>query len=720
MILKELQIRNFRSYYGENIFQFKDGLTLIIGGNGDGKTTLFDALDWLFKTGIEDKSPKNVSEMRASELGGGQSDELSVILLFEHDGDKILEKRFRFEKDDRGSIFIRDYSFQGYEIVGSERQPIHGNVLLERCFDAAVRKYCLFKGESELNVFENDTALKTLVDKFSDIRRFDNFVEMATEFEQKSDDAHKKELRSDSKVAKRAKELDSALQEVNRHLIDTQNDIKQQEAMAADYKTRVEILERNQEASEKYHDIKERIKVQEEKRSRVLSHIDEAYNNHLLDDMWILCAFPFVFKEYRQKVSALSREKRELNEKFIEARGKEKGKQEAIKELTSLSNGAARLPWDLPDIQTMQEMLDDEICKVCGRPATKDSEAYRFMQEKLDEYLRQEDNKKKEDEPEAQLFEGRNIEDLHNLSISLGGSTAQEVARRGEDIRHHIEFVATRKQELADIEEKIREAEDEKQRLLIQSDGLSEDMLDKSFRDLRGYFEQKNRAEQRVGELRRQEAKLLEEKNAIKVELDELNPDSSIARTYSKVHTVFEKIMKAFESAKKTNLRKFLNDLEKRANDYLEMLNVDDFHGEIHIRETANESAAIQLISSNGAYIHEPNGALKTTMYMSVLFAISDLTTLKREVDYPLIFDAPTSSFESFKEDEFYNVIDKINKQCIIVTKDLLDKDENTGERRLNSNKINRLTCSVYRIEKYRPFDPNDLATIRTTSNLIK
>ena len=105
---------------------------------------------------------------------------------------------------------------------------------------------------------------------------------------------------------------------------------------------------------------------------------------------------------------------------------------------------------------------------------------------------------------------------------------------------------------------------------------------------------------------------------------------------------------------------------------------------------------------------------------MSVLFAISDLTTLKREVDYPLIFDAPTSSFEAFKEDEFYNVIDKIKKQCIIVTKDLLDKDEQTGQRKLNMDKINRLTCSVYRIEKQRPFDPNNLSTIRTISNFVK
>ena len=45
MIFKELHIRNFRSYYGDNAFKFRtNGLTLIVGGNGDGKTTFFEAL----------------------------------------------------------------------------------------------------------------------------------------------------------------------------------------------------------------------------------------------------------------------------------------------------------------------------------------------------------------------------------------------------------------------------------------------------------------------------------------------------------------------------------------------------------------------------------------------------------------------------------------------------------------------------------------------------
>ena len=105
---------------------------------------------------------------------------------------------------------------------------------------------------------------------------------------------------------------------------------------------------------------------------------------------------------------------------------------------------------------------------------------------------------------------------------------------------------------------------------------------------------------------------------------------------------------------------------------------------------------------------------------MSVLFAISNITTLKRDEDYPLIFDAPTSSFGEFKEDVFYNIIDNIDKQCIIFTKDLLKFDRETGKRKLDYEKINQLSCSVYRIQKQAGYDEEDLSTIRTLTTKIK
>ena len=50
MIIQKIEIQNFRSYYLDNTFELSNGLNLIIGSNGDGKTTFYEALEWLFRT----------------------------------------------------------------------------------------------------------------------------------------------------------------------------------------------------------------------------------------------------------------------------------------------------------------------------------------------------------------------------------------------------------------------------------------------------------------------------------------------------------------------------------------------------------------------------------------------------------------------------------------------------------------------------------------------
>ena len=68
MIIKEIRIKNFRSYYGSNHLSLSKGLTLVIGDNGDGKTTLFEALEWLFNTTSESPKNSHISEKRKSDL----------------------------------------------------------------------------------------------------------------------------------------------------------------------------------------------------------------------------------------------------------------------------------------------------------------------------------------------------------------------------------------------------------------------------------------------------------------------------------------------------------------------------------------------------------------------------------------------------------------------------------------------------------------------------
>lgn len=724
MKLNKIIIKNFRSYYGENCFELSDGLTLVIGDNGDGKTTFFEALEWLFDTSKDNKSESNISEMRKAEMGIGDSDEVSVTMTFDHRGEKEICKKFIFEKDTNGSVRTRDFSFVGYEIVGAERYKRDGKILLESCFDTVIRRYCLFKGERELNVFDNNTALKTLVDTFSGIKQFDNLVELTTYFEQQSDNLVTKELKKDKKQEEVIKRLEYELSKVQSDISDVRHDISIKEKAVSDYETRLRVLEENQDACENLQDINARIEQKKIEQRRLMGYINLDYNAMLLDDMWILRAFPSILSEYQKKVSSLSREKRKLQKAEDERIAVEKWKQEAIKEIQKLANDATPLPWNLPDKETMQEMIDDEICKVCGRPAEKGSDAYNFMVNKLNEYL---DHIRKESEAAQQqetpikpLFENTYINELHTRSIQLSGDTEQELMGLATAIADRLSFVQSRKQDLERVNKDLTEAEDAKMQLLIQTPDLTEEMLIKNFKDFKGLSDSSKRASLDLQELNHELEVLEAQKQELKERQNQIVPSNGIVRVYQKVHITLERIMKAFEAAKNRNVEEFIQTLEEQANIYLKKLNADDFRGVIKIKRTADGSARINLYSSNDTLIANPGGAQKTTMYMSVLFAISKITTLKRDEDYPLIFDAPTSSFGEFKEDIFYNIIDNIDKQCVIFTKDLLRYDRDTEKRELDFDKINQLSCSVYRIQKAPGYDEEDLSTIRTITERIK
>jgi len=112
--------------------------------------------------------------------------------------------------------------------------------------------------------------------------------------------------------------------------------------------------------------------------------------------------------------------------------------------------------------------------------------------------------------------------------------------------------------------------------------------------------------------------------------------------------------------------------------------------------------------------VEHPNTSLETTMHISILLAISELTKQERDNEYPLIFDAPTSNFDEGKDIDFYACLNsKVEKQCIVVTKSFIYRDEN-GDYKTDERRLKSFDCPIYRIKKKSGFDQKDLSTIET------
>ena len=61
MILKSIELENFMCYYGHNKFEFTEGINVIIGDNGYGKSKLYDAFYWVMYDECFDTSSKKFS-----------------------------------------------------------------------------------------------------------------------------------------------------------------------------------------------------------------------------------------------------------------------------------------------------------------------------------------------------------------------------------------------------------------------------------------------------------------------------------------------------------------------------------------------------------------------------------------------------------------------------------------------------------------------------------
>jgi len=724
MIFKQLIIKNFRSYYGEeNKFDFSDRLTLILGDNGDGKTTLFEALHWLFNTSQNRGELVNLSELCKSQMEEGDKVTVSVSLTFDHEGPKSVERSFDVERTGGGD---RDFKVGnviciGHETLGTERIQTDGNNLIKRCYDAFSQRFSMFKGESDLNVFNDSNALKDLVDKLSDIKKFDKLVEYSSKFEENAQKEYSKEMRSDRRTENAATVIEHEMMRARSDLNAVRAEIKEKNNSIEAYSSRLSLLEQNEDNSEKLLELNERIKSQREKENKLKAKIDEVnYNHALLDRMWILCAFPDILDEFKKKCSQLSKEKRRLEKIFNREKAYKLGQLNLLNDIQgALDNGATQLPWYLPDQETMEEMINDHICKVCGRPAEEGSDAYKFMVNKLEDFKRHlaDEKAKKEKEKELseqELFKFDNIDDLHNFSLTLSGQNERDVRTKAIEIHDRLGLVSRLTKELKDVREKIQDAQDDKTRLLIQMGNVSEDLLEKNYKDVKGLFDMRERANLRLSELNAQQNTLTARLNDLQKQMDDLNPGSSRSKTYRSIHQVMQEINKAFVSAQKENKKRLLVGLEDCANNYMRQLSVNDFHGEIRLIEKANSTTEIQLYSSNGSRVWNPSGSQTTVMYISVLFAISDFTESRRNGEYPLIFDAATSSFGDNKEGDFYNVIEKVDKQCIIITKDFI----NNGVIDLEG--ISKISSKVYRIKKADGYDQTNLATIRTTISQLQ
>lgn len=723
MIIKKIQIENYLCYYNTNTFQFEDGLNIILGENNEGKTKFFEAIEWLFNGKSVDVI-NLISAKKINEISSGDSFIVSVSMNVEqYETESKISRSFTVTKKSNNEVETSNVVFEGEETDNNtgERIPKNAQNLLDRIFPYQIRRYSMFKGETELNIFDNDEALANLINLFSDARHYEKYTEKGVFLREKAEKAVEQSTRQNQQNQRAYNSLESEIAQLHREKERLKIHLNSTEEEKVKLEKNIKEAEKYANNAKELETINKRIENFENKISLADRIIDYNFTTSLFDENWMLVNFEPFHKQFAEKVSAHSKTKRKLQSEFDKQKGIKVGVKKAKAELL---NNALPLPDNIPSKAIMEEMLNEEICKVCNREAKKGSEAYEFMMNRLKSYLESQVVEENEPESDEPLFKFDYANRLENLSISHEDNLKNLRLIRS-DIKDKFELISEREKEKQELEELLEKEKDDRKKILGDSKIAEESKLLNVFKNYTFWQDDLKSINEDYYNLN---TKFQDIQSKIKLKQDEkdkidLNSASSFLL---KTRDILRHIEAIFIETKEKKFDEFIHRLEGKSNKYLSQINVEAFTGQIKFSKKRiggdRIKIEVSLLESGGRYF-VPGTAVRTSMNISILLAISELANEVRDETYPMIFDAPTSSFGETKTGDFLNLIYETSNQKIILLKDFIGSIKNP-DGSINELFIKDEFKSIKREKAFwvkleRPLDKNELSTINTEVNQL-
>lgn len=738
MVIKKLTICNFRSYYGVKEFAFSNKLNLILGSNGDGKTTFFEALNWvLTPTEAARKNKEDevnldtlISAKMLRNLPEDESEKVYVSIHVTYDvgkfsKSKIIERGFTVSKK-AGKVKVSDVYHDAFDCKGGEKgkKEILLNNILEgdAAFPAIIKKYHLFKGEDKLNIFDDRETLQNLIDLYSDVKDILPFKQFALFAERTADRAMgaSKAKASSNKTA--LTNIKNEIVRLTKELEVLETDLKTAKKGYDEADHRLEGLKDDMASIKKINELQDKQKDWKKQISLFQRKIDEEYGRMLLDNYWILMGFDPILAEYNRKMNSFFISKQNLEKEYEKKQEEEFDKKKTEKAKTELE----KIAWKMNDVEKMKYMLHTHRCAICGTEAIEGSITYDFIKQRIHDVIELLTPKTTEKMPELKkMFASDNIEEMKKLGEKLAD----------EDSKNHIDIAGIPEAVKSKFEEndKWRTGIAERDNLLDRTNkkiaqlnansvsGVNLLEFANDIETVNRWYEQREQTGAERNQLLQIKIPKVKETLAKKRDEQQKLMKATGNDSLFEVYEFFRHFTSAIESTEASTTENLLKRISDNANLYLSQLNVDDFTGRIRIY-LYKGTLTIDLQDRNDKIITNPNTSLLTTMHISILLAISELTKENKKAEYPLIFDAPTSSFDEGKDKSFYDCLNtNIDKQCIVVTKSFLFKNEVSGEYEIDYKSLDKLNCKKFRIRKLSDdFDKLDIATIDTQVTEIK
>jgi DNA sulfur modification protein DndD len=689
MIIKNITIENFQAYYHSQTMEFSEGLNIIIGNGGKGKSKLFNAFYWvlfgeIYITDIgwcltddlpsSSKSAMNrhefINRKALSEINIGQDVRTSVNIEIVDDQGLIYElersvigRRIDFENWlspnswDVGDNLLK-VSFdtnKGTRVL----TDILATDKIKELFPEGIRDYIWFQGESLDNLinFRNKETLKAAVKHISYFPFYENLSTIISSAKSKIEKLELSKRSANDKNNGQVKGLISKIESLRFKL---EKEVENKDKI----ETNISIIQITLNEDEgKMTGLANFTGLVSEFNKCVISikevlnelTILDNYQRNQVPNLWILRGI------------------NPLVEKCDDIIKSHTDEQNTVPEKKYLDN---------PGRAKLEEILSDKQCFICGTEVNENSTQFNWINNRLkeqDDYLKELEDYRNNLEFNKQFerFIG-SIQDYPN-SLRISINSIEKQYSESED---KIERLLVQKRQLIDKKKKLDDQIEQVKRKYgvnpVQQ-AQQGDLIATTIRASRATLER---------EQRKQSASI-QAISEMKFDLKTAEKELEAIAKQGGIQSVSETEWK--------NISVFLEDICKRVQENARkelLVKIETRANEFYKKSTEHDIGYTGEVKIGNDYTIDFDAALNTSHVdrkkMSIINAMLSLNQEAMNIFYPFICDAPTSSFDMPTTHKYLLGIKDIFGQTIIMTKDI-DIDGDNYKELVKQRKVSRI-----------------------------
>lgn len=692
-------MQNFQCYSGnleENTFEFNEGLNVIIGDNGSGKSKLYDAFRWvlydrIFNSGTREHLRTSqvkagiVSDKAKAECQVGEAIFTKVVLhiVDNHStrgmGDEyLLERSYVINKKADGEGLMDDEKFV---LADQSKEKVEIKDILDfkpdnsiGAFEKAVKKllpddigpYLWFQGEQvdSLIDFTDKKSLTNAINALSDIGKYDEIIEAAKKVHVQAENLFDKAQKQLSKDSNRSTELISEKERLEKQVENDQaNWHNIEDNLGQTAQEREELYGKLEDAKElaglKVKEVGLRQKIKE--LNLELKEAEKGFNKNLFTKSWILRNAENVFVEFEKK-----------HKDYLDKRDETLAERRAEKKIEVAQK--ERLPVNVPSRQYLDEMLEEKKCFVCDRDFDEAGAAEEAINALLE--------RAKDTKVYAKDLVNQNFTRFFGQLYDVGYRMEAEIKNVDDSINEEFKAISKLQNRIRTKVEERDQIEKQINNLASSSQvGVSEtSAIIAKFKQLESgeglYTRNKNEIERRL-EINQKRIKDIrsELSGLIKGDLD----PAIVERK-----NVLEQFYKIAENTRVRVFDEQIRTIEEEANKHFQNMTADNksVRGKIILERLSNGAYMPKNVGENGEELSSINDSNIILIKIATIMAIVSAKGNSSET-YPLITDAPTSKFGDNYTIGFCNALGNVFSQSIIMSYDFYHNEE-LRERLLN------------------------------------